>query len=156
MKDETKRFIEDLTGRILQHYDIGISVRDIRKAVKKTGGTVTEDPELPPYDRIILQKTGDRSFSIRIPAKQREVQKTFAIARGLGHLFLHMGFGTCRELWEQQPTERNMLFGQFESLRTADALLQIEQVNYFAMSLLMPKYQFTDAIHKYEESGNCS
>lgn len=110
------------------------------------GRTVTEDPDLPPYDRVITQNTGEHSFNIRIPARQRDAQKPFAVAGGLGYLFLHMGFEIFRELWDQQKT--GMLFGHFGDMFTNHDLLWTAQAHYFALSLLMPKHRFISGIFK--------
>ena len=126
----TRKYISELAQRIINTYNIEVPISNIEDIVHTLGGKIEIKADFDDlYDGTIC-KSGENGFVIALPSYKNEQRKTFAIAHELGHLFLHMGFMTDKELWKKQPQET------YISFRTSE---QEYQANEFANSLLMPK-----------------
>lgn len=141
MDAETRKYISAIAQRIVDMYNISIPV-NIDAVVHKLGGEIKVCSQ---YDET-LRKTGDTEFTIAISPFQRQNPKrrTFAVAQKLGHLFLHMGFITNPDLWDQQ----NCVVHQ-----DSYTIEQIYQANEFAESLLMPETEYKEALDRFAENG---
>ncbi len=140
MKDQVRKLIDSLTQDIIEAYGISIPLVDIDAFVEKLGGKVIKETGISDGS---IQKTGD-SFVIKVSSFQDERRRRFTIAHELGHLFLHMGFRTCDEIW-QSSKEVYYREGTSE---------QEYQANEFAASLLMPKKEFLDVFKRYTDSDH--
>lgn len=138
--------IQNLAADIIKIYDISIPILDIEGVVRKLGGKVIKDKKAGRFRGGIIRKELDRdyNFSIRIPAKLPLSRKNSAIARQLGHLFLHMGYDINAELWENSDYTVFSRYGN----PVAD-----RQVNEFAAAFLMPEDIYMEVIRNNTE-GN--
>lgn len=128
-----KNLINDTVDAIIRWYNIDIPIYDIDKVVKDMGGKVIENPYIDGFSDGKIRKTGSNSFQIEVSPYQTEERRNFTIAHELGHLFLHMGFRTNDEIWEQQ----NCKF----YYRNGNSALEY-QSNEFAAALLMPQDEY--------------
>ncbi len=145
MDTETRKYISAIAQRIVDVYDISIPV-NIDTVVHKLGGKIKVYSINESLYSETLRKTGDAEFTISISPSQCQNPKrrTFAIAQKLGHLFLHMGFNTDPDLWNQQ----NCVVHQ-----DSYTIEQIYQANEFAESLLMPETEYKEALDRFAENS---
>lgn len=118
--------INNLAEDIIDIYKIHIPINNINDVVITLGGYIEENKNI--CDSAI-RKQND-GFVIYIPSSYSAERKQFAVARELGHLFLHMGYKISPKLWDKQ---RNMAYYESKSP------LEEYQANDFADALLMPK-----------------
>lgn len=133
LNPELKNLINDLANVIREIYSITGPITDIDNIVKKMGGTIVEDSSLDSFSDGKIKKTGISSFEIAISPLQGEERRNFTIAHELGHLFLHMGFKTNKELWDSQ---NNITY-----YRNGNSDLEY-QSNEFAAAFLMPQRDY--------------
>ena len=134
MNNSTREFINNLAEQVIAYYNISIPVDNMERVVEKIGGKVEEKLDFDEYYDGTIRKNGDNSFSIVVSPLQSESRKKFTIAHELGHLFLHMGYQTNRELWNSQTdTSSFRRFGTSE---------QEYQANEFAGAFLMPEREY--------------
>ncbi len=136
-----RKEIENFTNAIRDVYDIQIPINNIDTIVKKLEGKVVEDPTLD-FDGKVC-RIGD-SFEIHVSPWQSDSRRNFTIAHEIGHLFLHMGFITSDDIWNQQKNEVFFRNGYSE---------QEYQANEFAAALLMPEDEYIRQIEKNQEDG---
>ena len=129
MTETLRTKINELANTVLLCYGISTPITDIAKEVQKLGGTIKEDYKLGIYDDGKIEKQDD-SFAIIIPANLSDSNKNFTVAHALGHLFLHMGYKTNKELWESYKN------GMYNKHNTPELEFQ---ANEFAGAFLMPK-----------------
>ena len=144
MNSSTKQYINALAQQVINVYDITIPINDLENVVQSMGGEIEERAEFDDLCDGTIMKSNSDGFRIVIKRKQYPQQKTFAIAHELGHLFLHMGFRTNRELWDSQDNRIYRRFGISE---------QEYQANEFAVSLLMPKDRYKKIVSEYAANG---
>lgn len=135
----TRNYISDLAQQVINAYGISIPV-DIENLVRVMGGNIREEVRFDDWCDGTIMKNGDNSFQIVVSPFQNAQRKKFTIAHELGHLFLHMGFRTNKEIWEKQDSTIYKRFGTTE---------QEYQANEFAASLLMPKDIYKRIIDEY-------
>ena len=129
MTEALRTKINELANTVLLCYKISTPITDIFEVVKELGGTIKEDATLSIYDDGKIEKQDD-SFAIIIPANVSNSSKNFTVACELGHLFLHMGYKTNKELWESY---RNGVYNKHDTP-------ELEfQANEFAGAFLMPE-----------------
>lgn len=133
MDKDIRVFINKLAEKVISAYNIEIPIIDIEDVVKKMGGKVVRKDNFADLADGTIKKTGNMSFEIAISTLQSEGRKNFTIAHELGHLFLHMGFRTNRESWENQKNKKYQRYGSSR---------QEYQANEFAAALLMPKKEY--------------
>lgn len=129
MNNATRTMINSLTQDILDSFHIQIPIQDIDELVVSLGGSVQTDFSCT--DGAVV-KEGD-SFRILVSPFQDEKRRRFTIAHELGHLFLHMGYLTNIELWENQDENIYHRMGSSE---------KEYQANEFAAAFLMPKNEY--------------
>ena len=144
MNSSTKQYINELAQQVINVYDITIPINDLENVVRSMGGEIEERAEFDDLCDGTIMKSNSDGFRIVIQRNQYPQQKTFAIAHELGHLFLHMGFRTNRELWDSQDNRIYRRFGISE---------QEYQANEFAVSLLMPKDRYKKIVSEYAANG---
>lgn len=126
MDMKTRNMINSLTEDILHFFNIQIPIDDMDALVKKLGGSVEEKDVFS--DGAVI-KDGD-AFKILLSPYQDEKRRRFTIAHELGHLFLHMGYLTNKNLWAQQDENIYHRIGSSE---------KEYQANEFAAAFLMPQ-----------------
>lgn len=136
----TRKYINDLAERILLVYGITIPITNIEDIVGQMGGYVEEKYGFDDLCDGTIRKVGANQFCIAISPFQNEQRKSFTIAHELGHLFLHMGYGTDQKLWEIQDQTIYRRFGTSE---------QEYQANEFAAAFLMPMDIYKQKIDEY-------
>lgn len=135
-------FIDDLTEKIIDAYNIQIPIMNMKEVLKSIGGKIVYKNN---YYELIdgnIIKTHDRKFDILLPILNKNSNNNFTIAYNLGHIFLHMGYRTDFLLWNKIIIDKQY---KFISSR------QEKQSEYFALSLLMPKTIFLKIFYKYSD-----
>ena len=102
MDNATRNYINDLAQIVIDVYNIRVPIENIDEVVQKIGGSIEIMPSLDDVCDGTIRKNGEYSFSIAVSPSQNPQRKTFTIAHELGHLFLHMGFRTNKDLWALQ------------------------------------------------------
>jgi len=95
-----------------------------------------------------IAKVTDESFEIRINETNANTRQRFSIAHELGHLFLHMGFGSDK--W------RETAIGDSRQRKPGHYASEEEDANEFAAAFLMPKSDFEEAAKKSLKDGRYS
>lgn len=140
---ETKEYISELTDKIREKYNIKTPIQDMTEIVKKIGGTIIQKYNFDSYYDATVMKTNDK-FYIAIPIISNMQRKNFVIAHELGHLFLHMGFKTNIEVWDNQILNQYRRFSMLE---------QEIQANEFAANLLMPIDEYINEIDRQTKNN---
>ena len=91
----------------------------------------------------MLFRSGD-GFRIIVSPYQDEKRERFTIAHELGHLFLHMGYRTNKELWARQENNIYHRIGSSE---------KEYQANEFAAAFLMPASEYLTVLKRIAD-GN--
>lgn len=133
LNDELKKLINELAQVIITIYKIKIPITDIDEVVKKIGGEIREDPALNNFSSGKIRKKGPDSFEITVSPYQTQERRNFTIAHELGHLFLHMGFQSNQDIWNEQNNISYYRSGSSE---------QEYQSNEFAAAFLMPQNEY--------------
>ena len=142
MEKETTSYIEKLAEVLKFACGIESPVCSLYSCVSSLGGKVIEEPGTDLFYDSGVRKTGEKSFVLLLPPHMPEKERTFAIAKELGHLFLHMGYLIDEKRWEKQPCG--------EACRLSGTMR--EQAFEFAMDLLLPREEFEKAL--LNTSGN--
>jgi Zn-dependent peptidase ImmA (M78 family) len=87
-------------------------------------------------DYIIQKSDEGNSFRIILPNHTSSIRDIFTIAHELGHLFIHMDYGTKK--FKQQRLNR---FIDHMDL-TEDNIIQEKEANHFDENFLMPEKLF--------------
>lgn len=140
MNAATRNMINSLTEDILQLFNIHVPIENLDELVDSLGGRIKEDIK---YSDGAVQKEGD-AFIIWISPFQDEKRRRFTIAHELGHLFLHMGYLTNKELWNKQENKIYQRIGNSE---------KEYQANEFAAAFLMPRKAYFKVMNE-NLSGN--
>lgn len=140
MDQETKNYINQLTVRLHEIYQISIPITKVDQLVKQMGGTIVEEYGFDDLCEGTVKKLDQNHFQIRIHPNLDASKRTFTILRELGHLFLHMGFGTSPEVWKRQIVEEYKRFPTSE---------QLFQANEFAAAFLMPEDLFLEKVDAF-------
>ena len=82
----------------------------------------------------------DNSFKIILPMHTSTVRDIFTIAHELGHLFIHMDYGT--EKFKQKRHNRTPFIDHMDL--TEDNIIQEKEANHFGANFLMPEKLFRD------------
>lgn len=139
MDSKSKRIINSLAQDIIIEYELKIPV-DAEKLLRNIGGELIEEINL--FNGSI--KKHGSSFTIRINKISERPRKRMAIAHELGHLFLHMGFKTSKEIWNSFENDKYYSFASVE---------YVYQANEFAHALLLPENFYRDIITEYADNG---
>lgn len=134
MDREVINYIDKLAERIIEAYSIDIPIMDMEEVVNNMGGKVLEVGDI--CDEGVV-KNEDGSFELRVDIGFSSSEKDIAFQ--LGHLFLHAGYRTCLDAWENFSTGKAVRFSSEAA----------EQAQYFAHALMMPKSMFLTACDKY-------
>ena len=126
MRLSEKRIIESLAEDVLSTYNISVPIQDMEDIVKILGGTI-QRKMTDSGSAVVKNESG---FQIIVSPVQEAKRERFIIAHELGHLFLHMGYMTNRDLWDKQ--ENNKCHQTWD-------LEKVHQANEFAAAFLMPE-----------------
>lgn len=137
-KTEFKKVIDHLAQDIIDQYHIEIPIQDIDQVVQTIGGRVKEDREKYCNYCDFISKEGD-SFVIYISPLYKPERRKMIIAQQLGHLFLHMGYQTNKNIWNLQKE------GRFQEKNYPE---QARQASQFAYALLMPEDVYLDIVDR--------
>lgn len=140
---EIRNLINCISTEIRDIYQIQIPITNIDRVVENMGGGVFEDASIDRFSSGTARKTGDDSFEILVYPFQTNEQRNFIVARGIGHLFLHMGFRTNEYRWKNQD------YGCYQN----NAELEY-QANEFAHAFLMPEKEYKQIMDQCMD-GNC-
>ena len=128
MTPEKRNLIDDIAVTLRSAMDIDSEDFDIAGTVADIGGKIEYLDGLLSEECVV--KTADNGFCIRINRKHPATRQRFAIARELGHLFMHMKYGY--DEWAQvRPGEKD-LWAPGSHMNLA------EEANEFAAAFLMP------------------
>ena len=141
MNSETKDFIKELVNDIVSEYDIKIPIDNIADVIKKMGGTIEERACFNELVEGTIKRIDNEHFVIAVAKHLSANDKNYLIAAELGHLFLHLGFGTDQSHWESVPTNEFIRF---------KTLTQDYQANEFAACLLLPEELYLKKLKEYE------
>ena len=134
----TMQYINELAETILRTYHIAIPITNIENVVNILGGEIIEFDTLDDlYDGCIRRKLFSKGFDLAVAKHQNSEDRKFAIAYRLGHLFLHMGYQTNKNLWDGQDAAHFRAFNNYKACC---------QANMFARAFLMPKTTFIEAV----------
>jgi len=137
-KTEFKKVIDHLAQDIIDQYHIEIPIQDIDQVVQTIGGRVQEDREKYCNYCDFISKEGD-SFVIYISPLYKPERRKMIIAQQLGHLFLHMGYQTNKNIWNLQKE------GRFQEKNDPE---QARQASQFAYALFMPEDVYRDIVDR--------
>lgn len=143
MDIETRKYINLLAEHILEDFDVTPPIDNIEKVVELLGGTVQTMHASNGWIDGEIRKNGSDSFVIEISPFQNEHRKKFTIAHELGHLFLHMGYMTNEELWNNQT----------DAFHREGISEQESQANEFAAAFLMPQKLYKQVLDQ-NTNGN--
>lgn len=141
---QIRHLIDKLADAVRSLYGITAPIDDIDETVKKIGGTVVEDASMDGFSDGRIRKLTARSFEIAVSPFQSKERRNFTVAHELGHLFLHMGFMTDEDRWQQQDSVAYYRGGRSE--------LEY-QANEFAAAFLMPQWEYESVLKEHTE-GN--
>lgn len=140
LKPTLKVMINSLAEDILNVYDISVPIQNIGDIVEILGGTIQKETS---FSDGAVEKEGD-GFRIIVSPYQDEKRERFTIAHELGHLFLHMGYRTNKELWARQENNIYHRIGSSE---------KEYQANEFAAAFLMPASEYLTVLKRIAD-GN--
>lgn len=136
MDAKLRESISNFTNEVREYYNVQIPIEDICSIVSDMGGEICEfEDKFDGYDGRI-KRTVDNRFVIEIWKYQNRTRKNFTIAHELGHLFLHMGYQSDKELWEKQDREYKREGYSDEEY----------EANEFAACFLMPKNEYKEKL----------
>jgi Zn-dependent peptidase ImmA (M78 family) len=141
---EMKNLIDAMTQEVIKIYNIQIPITDIDEVVRSMGGVIREDSGIDSFSDGRIRKSGSDSFVIEVSPFQTEERRNFTIAHELGHLFLHMGFQTNEQRWNEQA---NVPY-----YRNGNSELEY-QSNEFAAAFLMPRYEFKRVMDEHTDGS---
>lgn len=133
-----RNIINDIAEAVRAQYQV-ITPVDISEAVKKMGGTISDDPSMDSFADGKIRKTGEHGFEIVVSSFQSPKRRKFTIAHELGHLFLHMGYMTNPILWSKQDAK---IFWRNGNSDTEC------QANEFAAAFLMPQDEYREVMDR--------
>lgn len=134
MNYNTRGLIDKIANGVLNDYNIEVPIKDMQKVIQELGG------QLKVSDNVVdgkIEKDPDKGIFI-ISIKNGEFnspRNRFTIAHELGHLFLHMGYGSS--YWDTQSTE------SYQRLGTSK---DESEANEFAAAFLMPEALYKSKI----------
>lgn len=119
--------------------------KSMRSLIKDLGGEIYETDDLLELFNGTVEKTSKNHFKIFIYNGFKTIEnENFIIAKELGHLILHIGFGT--EKWEIIPKGKIIL--KNVNYDTIEA-----EKEEFALAFLMPKKEYRDFLYKNKKNN---
>ena len=119
--------------------------KSMKSLIKDLGGEIYETDDLLELFNGTVEKISDNDFKIFLYNSSKTLEKeNFEIAKELGHLILHIGFGT--EKWENIPKGKIIL--KNVNYDTIEA-----EKEEFALAFLMPKKEYRDFLYKNKKNN---
>lgn len=119
--------------------------KSMKSLIKDLGGEIYETDDLLELFNGTVEKISDNGFKIFLYNSSKTLEKeNFEIAKELGHLILHIGFGTKK--WENIPKEKIIL--KNVNYDTIEA-----EKEEFALAFLMPKREYRDFLYKNKKNN---
>ena len=119
---------------------------NITNVVERMNGTISEEFDTSQYSDGSIEKVLEKDIMFRINLYNNNStlqRKNFTIAHELGHLFLHMGFGT-EEWYKVENGTRYYRSGLDDEEKEA---------NQFAAAFLMPKKEYRKILYENVSEG---
>lgn len=119
--------------------------KSMKSLIKDLGGEIYETDDLLELFNGTVEKISDNGFKIFLYNSSKTLEKeNFEIAKELGHLILHIGFGTKK--WENIPKGKIIL--KNVNYDTIEA-----EKEEFALAFLMPKREYRDFLYKNKKNN---
>ncbi len=143
MDQRAREYIGQSAELILKKLSIETPVENMEQVVVMLGGRLDE-VEMPMVSRGIFRLDGEKeAFAIAISKNQSRERCRFAIAKELGNLFLHMGYMSDWDLWDN-----------YDKIADRENHAQHEfQSNEFAANFMMPRRKYLEFVEKHAENG---
>ncbi|MFI3173174.1 MAG: ImmA/IrrE family metallo-endopeptidase [Eubacteriales bacterium] len=138
--------IAAIANAIIKEFDIKIPITDMEDVVSRLHGKVEQVDNsmlLNAVERCDEDDDEDAEFIIRISKYQSERSKNFAIAQELGFIFIHYGYMSNWEKWDNYDTAATRM----------EKTEQDFQAHEFASCLLMPKQDYYDYVYAHMQEG---
>lgn len=119
--------------------------KSMKSLIKDLGGEIYETDDLLELFNGTVEKISDNGFKIFLYNSSKTLEKeNFEIAKEIGHLILHIGFGT--EKWENIPKGKIILKNvNYDTIET--------EKEEFALAFLMQKKEYRDFLHKNKKNN---
>lgn len=119
--------------------------KTMKSLIKDLGGEIYETDDLLELFNGTVEKISDNGFKILLYNSSKTLEKeNFEIAKELGHLFLHIGFGA--EKWESIPIGKIILKNvNYDTIET--------EKEEFALAFLMPKGEYRDFLYENKKNN---
>ena len=143
--NEIVELIWEIAENIREELNFKREKRTLKELIKEIGGEVIEaDNLIELYERTV-EKTSKNHFKIFVYNGFRTIEnENFIIAKEIGHLILHIGFGT--EKWENIPKGKIILKNvNYDTIET--------EKEEFALAFLMPKREYKDFLYKNKKNN---
>lgn len=143
--DEIIELIWKIAENIREDLNFKRTKRILRELIKEIGGEVIETDNLIELYERTVEKTSKNHFKIFVYNGFRTIEnENFIIAKEIGHLILHIGFGT--EKWESIPKGKIILKNvDYDTIET--------EKEEFALAFLMPKKEYRDFLYKNKKNN---
>lgn len=147
MTPTKRREIDSLAETILEGLELQVPF-NIETAVARLGGIFEQRQMTKNQPEAFIKKVGER-FCIVLNINHQEARKRFSVAHELGHLFLHMGYLTDPDTWQNAKEYQDSVFYRYGyGVEEAEA-------NEFAAAFLMPKDEFCRVVEEKTANGQC-
>lgn len=147
MNSGTRRQINNIAETIRDVLKVKTPVNNIEEIITRINGTIKRIDILPDDAEGKIYRDGE-SFVIEIPRMDNPLREKFTIAHELGHLFLHMGYLTDKDIWNENENKVYLRkeIGEMEY-----------QAHEFAAAFLMPRSEFYNIMNEnYNGDGTYS
>lgn len=143
--DEIIELIWEIAENIREDLNFERTKRTLRELIKEIGGEVIETNNLIELYERTVEKISESHFKIFIYNGFKTIEnENFIIAKELGYLFLHIGFGT--EKWKSIPKGKIILKNvNYDTIET--------EKEEFALAFLMPKKEYRDFLYKNKKNN---
>lgn len=136
-----RKQIEKAVSIVLEELGAEIPIDNIDDLVTKLQGRV-EDLEVLTGNVMVKKEEGACQFVIQVLAGQTVEHRNYAIAQGLGVLFLHMGYMSNPDLWAHG-----------KAVIDSSSYEQELEYDEFAVNLMMPQRQYLDFVYENMQNG---
>lgn len=145
MTDRDRNEIWRIAEDIVNLNGISIPIQNMEEVIRDIGGEILYGDNLLGVADGYIEKMENNSFKIVLSnsnaTRQRE---NFTVSHELGHLFLHMGFGTQR--WDMVEVGKKY----HRDGNTEEEM----QANEFAAAFLMPRDRYREALERFKNKEN--
>ena len=141
-----KELIWDIAEAIANQIRPNRKTIPMRNLITNIGGEILDTNNIFELSDGSIEKLPNNNFRILLYNGNATLEReNFTIAHELGHLFLHMGFGT--ERWKSTPV------GKIFNRNGNSDEIEME-ANQFAAAFLMPKEEYRNILYKNVDNTN--